>query len=77
MRNEDEDEDEEELLMMLIGGNAIKIVESDVNNCVLSRDILMMMVVVKMVIVESIDVENVTCAGAKAAREGGLHSDPS
>ena len=39
MRNEDEDEDEEELLMMLTSGNAITIVESDVNNCVLSRDI--------------------------------------
>ena len=64
-------------MMMLTGGNAIKIVESDLNITVFLVETLMMMVVVKMVIVESIDGENVTCAGAKAAREGGLHSDPS
>ena len=64
-------------MMMLTGGNAIKIVESDLNITVFLVETLMMMVVVKMVIVESNDRDMVTCAGAKAAREGGLHSDPS
>ena len=63
--------------MMLTSGNAITIVESDVNITVFLVETLMMMVVVKMVIVESNDGENVTFAGAKTAREGGLLSDPS
>ena len=63
--------------MMLTVGNAITIVESDVNITVFLVETLIMMVVVKMVIVESNDRENVTCAGAKAAGEGGLLSDPS
>ena len=63
--------------MMLTVGNAITIVESDVNITVFLVETLIMMVVVKMVIVESIVGENVTCAGAKAAGEGGLLSDPS
>ena len=46
--------------MMLTGGNAIKIVESDLNITVFLVETLMMMVVVKMVIVENIDGENVT-----------------
>ena len=46
--------------MILIGGNAIKIVESDLNITVFLVETLMMMVVVKMVIVESIDGDLVT-----------------
>ena len=47
-------------MMMLTGGNAIKIVESDLNITVFLVETLMMMVVVKMVIVENLDGGNVT-----------------
>ena len=45
--------------MMLTSGNAITIVESDVNITVFLVETLMMIVVVNMVIVESNDGENV------------------
>ena len=47
-------------MMMLTGGNAIKIVESDLNITVFLVETLMMMVVVKIVIVENIDGDLVT-----------------